>query len=225
MTADGPVTLVGGGPVAAADLDRALGLAPRLVAADGGADRLDALGRSPEAVIGDMDSISHETRARLAPARLHEVAEQDSTDFEKCLTRIAAPLVLALGFTGGRIDHELSVFSVLARHRARRCAVLGAEDAVLLAPPRLALDLAPGTRLSLFPLGEVTGRSRGLFWPIGGLRFHPLDQVGTSNRVTGPVELEFDAPRMLLILPAADLSALLTALARAPHWDPDCDAT
>ena len=47
------VTLAGGGPFGKLALKRALRLAPRLVAADGGADRLLQLGHSPEAVIGD----------------------------------------------------------------------------------------------------------------------------------------------------------------------------
>lgn len=213
------VTLVGGAPVATADLARALALAPRLVAADSGADRLLVHGHTPEAVIGDMDSIGAATRARLGPGVLYPIAEQDSTDFEKCLARITAPLVLALGFAGGRIDHQLSVFSVLARHPARRCVVIGTDDAVTLAPPRIALDLAEGTRLSLFPLGAVDGESTGLHWPIAGLDFHPLGRIGTSNRTTGPVALSFDAPRMLLILPAEALPALIDGLLAAPSWE------
>ena len=212
------VTLAGGGPFSARDLALALKRAPVPVAADSGADRLLRHGVVPQAVIGDMDSIGAVTRARLDPDRVHEIAEQDSTDFEKCLIRIAAPLVLALGFTGGRVDHQLSVFSTLARHPRRRCVVVGDDDAVTLAPPRIALDLAADTRLSLFPMGRVGGDSRGLYWPIQGIDFHPLGQIGTSNRSTGAVELTLDAPRMLLILPSDTLPALLAGLAAAPGW-------
>ena len=218
VTSAAPVTLLGGAPVSGGDLARALALAPRLVAADSGADTALAHGHPPDAVIGDMDSIGAVTRARLDPGRVHEIAEQDSTDFEKCLVRIAAPLVLALGFTGGRVDHQLSVFSTLARHPGRRCVVVGDDDAVTLAPPRIALDLAADTRLSLFPMGRVGGHSRGLHWPIQGLDFHPLGQIGTSNRSSGAVELTLDAPRVLLILPSDTLPALLAGLAAAPGW-------
>ena len=60
------VTLAGGGPFGAALLARALALAPVIVGADGGADRLLRLGAEPTAVIGDFDSISATARARLA---------------------------------------------------------------------------------------------------------------------------------------------------------------
>ena len=59
---DGPVTLAGGGALDAAALGEALALAPVLIAADGAADRLAALGRDPVAVIGDMDSLADPAR-------------------------------------------------------------------------------------------------------------------------------------------------------------------
>ena len=52
-------------------------------------------------------------RVAVPPERLHPIPEQDSTDFDKCLRHIAAPLVLGVGFLGGRVDHELAAFSTL----------------------------------------------------------------------------------------------------------------
>lgn len=212
------VTLAGGGRFSAGMLKEVLLLAPRLVAADGGADRLLALGAEPEAVIGDFDSISARARARLA-GRLHPIAEQMTTDFDKALRSIAAPFVLGLGFAGQRLDHGLAVLNALVRHPGRRCLILSASDVTFLAPREMALDLAPGTRLSLFPMGRVEGESQGLRWPLQGIGFAPDGMIGTSNAVSGPVHLRFDADRMLVILPRsalrAALAGLLTADARA----------
>ncbi|EEW25673.1 thiamine diphosphokinase [Rhodobacter ferrooxidans] len=210
------VTLLAGGPLRRRDLALALARAPRLVAADGGADRALAVGRRPEAVIGDMDSLTPQGRAALA-GRLHEVPEQESTDFDKALRSIAAPFVLALGVAGGRIDHELAVLNVLARRPDRVCLLIGPEDVVFHAPATVTLALRPGDRLSLFPLAPVTGESDGLRWPIKGLRFAPGGVIGTSNEVTdGQVRLRFDAPGMLVLLPKARLDAALEAL--VPGW-------
>ena len=60
------VTLAGGGPFGKAALARARALAPRIVAADGGADRLLRLGAEPEAVFCDVDSGPAVARARRA---------------------------------------------------------------------------------------------------------------------------------------------------------------
>lgn len=206
------VTLVGGAPVTAAALALALTHAPRLVAADGGADRLLRLGHLPEAVIGDMDSLSAPAQVRLA-GRIHRIAEQETTDFDKALRSISAPFVLGLGFAGARLDHGLAVLNGLARHPDRRCLILSGQDVAFLAPLRLELALPPGSRLSLFPLGPVSGTSEGLRWPIDGLRMAPDGMIGTSNQVVAPrVRLGFDAARMLVILPRVRLPAVLAAL-------------
>lgn len=210
------VTLAGGGRFGAGLLARARALAPRLVAADGGADRLLALGAEPEAVIGDFDSISVAARARLA-GRLFPIPEQATTDFDKALRSIAAPFVLGLGFAGQRLDHGLAVLSSLVAHPDRRCLILSGQEVIFLAPPRLRLRLKPGTRLSLYPMGPVRGTSRGLKWPIAGLDFAPDGMIGTSNEVSAPeVELAFDAAKMLVILPLAALPAALAGLGVRP---------
>ncbi|WP_412174885.1 thiamine diphosphokinase [Actibacterium sp. XHP0104] len=209
----GAVTLLGGGACRGTDLAEALSLAPCLVAADGGADRALALGHVPKAVIGDMDSISPQTRAAIAPGRLHHIPEQDSTDFDKALRNIDAPLVLGLGMLGPRADHMLAALNVLHRHSDRRCILISDSDVVFLAPPQLTLDLPRDARVSLFPMAPITGRSTGLYWPIDGIEFTPGGRVGTSNQAQGgPVTLGFDAPGMIVLLDRAGLGAAVAAL-------------
>ena len=211
-----PITLVGGANLRRTDLTVALSLAPTLVAADGGADALLAAGAVPAAVIGDMDSLGAGARAAFADV-LIEVAEQDSTDFDKALRHISAPLVLALGFSGGRLDHELAALHGLLRHPDRRCVVIGAESLTFLCPPEVSLDLGPGTVVSLFPMAPVAVCSEGLRWPTDGIAFAPDTRIGTSNAATGgPVRLGADAPAMLVILPKALLPQVVAALAAAP---------
>lgn len=206
-----PVTLIGGGLLSTADLPQALPLAPVVVAADGGADAALAHGLMPAAVWGDFDSLSQAARQAIPAQNLHHIAEQDSTDFEKCLSRIRAPLVLALGFSGARQDHFLAALTTLARRVGPPTILLAGDDAITLCPPRIALDLLPGTRLSLYPMGEATGRSTGLAWPIDGLTFAPDLRTGTSNRSTGLVTLTMQGP-MLLILPRTQLGVLADSL-------------
>lgn len=210
------VTLVGGGPVPKRDLRLALARAPVAVAADGGADRLLSAGVMPQAVIGDMDSISAGARAAVPANRLHLIAEQATTDFDKALRSVGAPLVLALGFAGGRSDHGLAALNTLVRHAGRACLILGPRDVTFAAPPgEVSLTLRPGDVLSLFPLAQVAGDSRGLHWPIAGLAFAPDGFIGTSNRVAEPqVRLRFDTAGMLVILPRARLDAAIAALSR-----------
>ena len=211
LAVPGGVTLVGGGALSAAELRSALRRAPPLVAADGGADRALALGAMPDIVMGDLDSLGPDARARIGADRIHHIPEQDSTDFTKCLRRIDAGFVLAVGFLGGRLDHGLAALTSLAAEARMPVILIGAEDIVFLAPPALDLSLAAGTRVSLWPLGPVRGQSLGLEWPIDGLDFAPGARVGTSNRALGPVSLRLDGP-MLVMLPPDCLDAALEAL-------------
>ena len=205
-----PVTLVGGAALGPGDLDLATAHAPLIVAADGGAQALLQAGLVPQAVIGDMDSITDEARAAFAHL-LYPIAEQETTDFDKALRHVTAPLVLAIGAAGGRFDHELAVMHVLVRRPERPCVVIGAETLVFLCPPELALDLPMGSVLSLFPMAAVGVVSRGLRWPTDGLVFAPDSRIGTSNEVAGPVMLCADAPAMLVILPREALKAVVRA--------------
>lgn len=211
--ADTAILLVGGGALGSGEVARVSGLYHGVVAADGGADAALAHGLIPDHVIGDLDSISEAARARAG--HLHPVAEQDSTDFEKCLTRISAPLVLGLGFLGRRVDHELAALATLARLEAPRCILVGTHDVVARVPARLALELEAGTRVSLFPMGAARGTSRGLAWPLDGLTLAPDGQIATSNAATGPVTLLMEGACLILLPPEA-LPALITGLAEAP---------
>ncbi|AML49939.1 thiamine diphosphokinase [Falsihalocynthiibacter arcticus] len=207
-----PITLLGGGEVTLDTLSEALTLAPTLVACDGGVKFALENNTQPVAVIGDMDSIDAGSRAEIGADRLFEVAEQDTTDFEKALLRCEAPLMLGVGFTGARLDHELAAFSALAKHDSKVVILIGGEDVVFRAPKTLRLDLSIGTRFSLFPMGNLRGTSEGLRWPIDGVEFAPHGRIGTSNEVSGPVILTFDAPHMLVILPREALRSVMDAL-------------
>lgn len=212
------VTLVGGGHLCAGQLKQALALAPDLVAADGGANWLHDHDRLPDAIIGDIDSLRPELRKAHA-GRIHCIPDQDSTDFDKCLTSIRAPHLLALGFSGARLDHTLASMSSLARFGSARVLLLSACDICFLAPPRVTLPMRPDERLSLFPMRRVSGRSRGLHWPIEGLDFAPDGVIGTSNHATDDmVELEFDRPGMLVLLAVDRLHQVLRAVTAAPDW-------
>ncbi len=121
------VTLVGAGALDRAMVEAAHRLAPVLIAADSGADRLAEMRLSPRAVIGDMDSIADPERWRAGPAAFVHLAEQETTDFEKCLYATEAPFYLAVGFTGRRIDRSASCWSASMRsarwrRRGQPCA-------------------------------------------------------------------------------------------------------
>ncbi|MEQ6202616.1 thiamine diphosphokinase [Sulfitobacter sp. HNIBRBA2951] len=204
-----PITLIGGGQATAADIAEVLTIAPKLVAVDGGLVTALAAGVTPQAVIGDMDSAPPEALARIPDRHQHRVSEQQTTDFDKALRSVAAPVVVGVGFCGGRLDHQLAAMHTLLAHADRPCILLTPTEAVLIAPPDLSLDMAAGDVVSLFPLVAGAGRSTGLEWPIDGLAFDPATFIGTSNRALGPVSLQIEAAGIVLIVPRRYLSPLV----------------
>lgn len=196
-------------------LAAALALAPEVVAADSGARVPLPPGTRLSAVIGDMDSLADPEAFRAAGVAVHRLAEQETTDLEKCLYSVAAPLLLGVGFLGGRVDHELAALNALVRYPAPPVVLIGEADVCFLCPPLLALDLPAGTRVSFFPLAPAVGRvSEGLFWSVEGLAMAPGGRIGTSNRALGgPVRVGFDAPVVIAILPEAFLGQVVAALA------------
>ncbi len=212
VQSSGGITLVGGGPVSRRLFQESLQIAPGVVAVDSGANRCLRLDVMPEAVIGDMDSISGAAKAWVGDARLHRIAEQETTDFAKALRSVAAPFLLAVGFMGARTDHELAAFSALVQSDAA-CIMLGARDVGFHVPQRFEITLRRGDRFSLFPLAPVFGESTGLDWPLNGLALAPLGRIATSNRVsTGPVSLGLTGPGCLGIVPRTRLGAVVAAL-------------
>ena len=207
------VTLLGAASVSDALLSESLSLSQKLIAADGGAARALGYGVMPDAVIGDFDSFEDGLRARIPAERLHDAPDQNRTDFDKALSSISAPLVLAVGFTGQRLDHELAVYNATVRSEGSPTIVIGEVDIAFHARTEVNLKLPIGTRMSLFPFADVEMGSSGLKWPTGGLQFAPAGRVGTSNEtVSEQVQLRPSGAGMLVIVPRTVLGEVINAL-------------
>ena len=214
-----PLLLVGGAPCAPGVHAAARALTGAAVCADGGADRWEAAGHGPpDAVIGDMDSLRDPPRWRalLGPRFVH-LAEQTSTDLEKCLRLTRAPLTLGVGFLGARLDHTLAALHALMRAAPRPVVLLGDEDAVALIPPDWRMAVPRGARVSLFPLDSVrVSACAGFEWPAAGLRFRPGARIGTSNRAAADqVRIVSDAPGMIALTEARLAPQMIASVLRA----------
>ena len=207
-----PVLLVGAGPATQEDFDAARAVTDAIVAVDGGFDALAAWGAMPDAVLGDMDSI-RATIPQTIP-RL-EIPEQDSTDLEKALRVIDAPLCVGIGFLDGRLDHTLAAMHALIGAENRVAVLLGAEDVVFAAPMDWRAEVPVGTRISFYPVRRVPAvGSEGLRWPIDGLRMEGGRQIGVSNEtVSGNVAARFSERGVVTILPRDCLPAVIQSFA------------
>ena len=106
----------------------------------------------------------------------------------------------------------------VSEHCWQPVVVLTEKDVVFHCPKSIVLGLGVGTRVSLFPMKTVMGRSTGLQWPIDGLEFAPDGQIGTSNRASAAsVTLEMDGTGMLCVVPRAFIQQVVSALLALPE--------
>ncbi|RZO28534.1 MAG: thiamine diphosphokinase [SAR116 cluster bacterium] len=206
-----PVVLVGAAPVPLDEMFATLPDSWPVIAADGGAQTVMAAGRRPDLVVGDMDS-----RIDLPPEirQLH-LTGQDDTDFEKCLKRITAPLIVGFGFLDARLDHTLAAIHALAAvPHDRPIMLVGTTDMLLRLRGDIAFPAIAGERVSIWPLGpQRFHRSSGLRWSLDGLEMAPGQMVGTSNVATGDVEIIADGGAgYAVIRPAAAAASLLPVI-------------
>ncbi len=211
---DGPMAIVGGGAVDPALLRELADRGVALVGADGGADAIGDAGLMPAAIIGDLDSLADRTVWEERTSVIH-IAEQITTDFQKALYSTSAPVTLALGMTGKRLDHTLAALSAVLQYAPTRRLLLVDEVDVALAVVG-AIRFGAGTRerVSIHPLLPIRfSRSTGLFYPMDGLLLEPGGLIGTSNEGTGgPVEVvPYDDTPWLLILGKERLWDLMAA--------------
>ncbi len=158
--------VVAGGSTDPSDADL-LSTADLVIAADGGAAWLAAVGHVPDRLVGDLDSAPAEIVAELeaagVPVERHPT-EKDASDLELAIdvaVAAGATEVTILGALGGmRLDHELAAVLLLAdpawdgRGVTLRIVRGGTAVRALLGPGVMRLDGPPGSIVTLLPLGD-----------------------------------------------------------------------
>ena len=178
--------------------------ADRLIACDGAWRKALDLGRTPDAVVGDGDSLGEDGREALAQRGIPFIGEEEQETNDLCkafrhavATGAEGDAVVILGATGRREDHALgNIFHLLDfaaapreggsdRLPARVSMVtdFGTFEPVL--PPGGTWTASAGRSVSVFaPVPGTRMTSEGLEWPLEGVALDALWR-GTLNRATG----------------------------------------
>jgi thiamine pyrophosphokinase len=165
-----------------------------LIGADGGTRHILALGLTPQAVVGDLDSLDANTVAaleRMAVEIDRFPVAKDQTDLELAIERgIAAGAgeILLLGALGGRLDQTLANLLILAQRLwpvPLRLAEGDEVAQVLRGGERIVLEVPVGSTVSAIPLSPlVTGITyTGLEYPLQDATLALGSTRGVSNVV------------------------------------------
>ena len=163
------------------------------IAADRGLEAFVHGGIVPDAVLGDMDSISESVLACFEAAGgqakiLPRI--KDDTDgvaaLDLALERGATEIVF-LGALGGRLDHALGNCMLLVRaaNRGADACLVSERETVMLARGARAIRGKIGDTISILPLGSAHIRElSGLFYPLHDFVMTSDYPIGISNVFT-----------------------------------------
>jgi thiamine pyrophosphokinase len=158
-----------------------------LLAADGGANHLARLGLKPTAVVGDLDSVSPETRAWLGEECMVDRPDQDRTDLDKALEYAFDELgirnLTVLAALGGRTDHDLGNLGLLARlAMGERLIFEAADQTVLAVDYEISLAAIPGESWSFWTFDPtVRVAVEGVRWPLENATIDAGNRPSISN--------------------------------------------
>ncbi len=175
--------------------EAALKGAQRVLCADGGANRALKAGIEPDFVIGDFDSLTPESRARIAPEKLIHRPSQYAPDIEKTLqfaVERGVKHAVVLGATRGRFDHEICNLNIMEKFSDRMTVeFLDDSGAGRFVRGRWRFDAPVGQQVSIFAFRRVEGLStRNLKYPLQDATMEWAVNDGLSNEVVAtPVEV------------------------------------
>jgi thiamine pyrophosphokinase len=178
--------------------------AARIICCDGSVRNLVKAGFNPEAIVGDMDSLS-DLLALKYRDRLYEYPEQETNDLTKavnwCIERGYNDLVI-VGATGQREDHTIGNISLLADY-VQRVKVIMVTDTGLFLPLLKGSEINsfPGQQVSVFSIDPDTEiSSSGLRYPLRKKKLWSW-WMATLNEATGDsFFLDFDSGRIIVYL-------------------------
>ncbi len=193
--------------------ERVLAAADLVIAADGGAGWLDDLGREPDVLVGDLDSVDPALVDRLAAGGTTVVRhprEKDASDtelaIEEALRRGATEIVVVGALGGPRLDHELANLLLLADPALASDAIRIERGAtrvrVLRGPGALAMTAGIGATVTLLPIGgdAVGVTTRGLRYPLEEETLRMGRSRGLSNEISGQgARVQLDAGSLLVV--------------------------
>jgi len=185
-----------------------------VIAADGGATWLASLGRAPDRIVGDLDSVDSATVERFEaegrPVERHP-RDKDASDTElavEAARRAGATSIVLLGGLGGeRLDHEIANLLLLAEPAFAELDVRAVRGptiarAVHAGRGACAIGAAAGDVVSLLPLGgDAVGVStEGLHWPLERGTLALGSSRGLSNVVDQvPASVSLESGVLLVI--------------------------
>ncbi len=179
-----------------------------IIAADGGTRHALALGRMPNILIGDLDSVTDEERGKMKESNVEVFqfpADKNETDLELAIQHaltLNPQEVIIIGALGGRLDQTLGNIALIIDHSSFIISLDDGLEEVFFCSEHSQINGNSGDIISLLPWqGEVTDIiTTGLKWPLQNETLYPNKTRGISNEMTGNIATVQIKSGLLLIV-------------------------
>jgi thiamine pyrophosphokinase len=159
-----------------------------VICADGGANTALKFGITPDAIVGDLDSIHAEALVKFRKVPTFEDRDDETTDLEKAISwaiKSRYVHVIVVGASGRRLDHTIGNMGVLAKFYPD-AIVRFVDDIGELSyvGNELTFEANKGDVVSLIPLSRCEGIvTQGLKYALEGETLELGVREGTHNVV------------------------------------------
>ncbi len=158
-----------------------------VICADGGFRHAERLGRKPDVILGDFDSLR---QGKPCADALVYPTEKDDTDMGLALKYALShgmKEICMLGGLNGRLDHTVANLHLMqyALNRGANAYLMDENMFVTLFQKEYTLEKSRYRYVSLFPFGgSLTGVTyEGLKYPLYNAQFKTEDSYGVSNEM------------------------------------------
>jgi len=187
-----------------------------LIAADGACKKLYKLNLTPTYVVGDADSYNKKLNKKIINIK---ISNQDSTDFEKCISFAKKNNLLpslVLGMNGGEIDHILGNAQVMLKYCNNFSLYFldsykinkktGIKLGIPLNKEKLKIKIKTKSVISIIFFQNTTITTKGLKWELKNKMLHMDDILALRNiNISKNVEIEIKKGKALLIFDISDV--------------------
>lgn len=177
--------------------------AKRIVCCDGSTQSLVLAGLKPDAIVGDLDSLSDDL-VKLFADRIFPDKNQDTNDLTKAVSWCSGKGyndIVIIGATGKREDHTIGNISLLAEY-VREMNVIMVTDTGILLPflKSSTISSFQGQQVSIFSIDpETKVTSVGLRYPLSGTKIKNWWFATLNESLGDKFSLEFDG-RLIIYL-------------------------
>lgn len=190
----------------------------KVVATDGSAIKLKAMGIEPHVIIGDLDSLQKHTQSKnlnelirhFPNSEIIQNSNQDTTDFDKSMDyflKIKTNMVEIIGLFGGDIDHTFYNLFRFAEY-ARKIPLRFYNDQQIgwLIESSAKFKAPMGAKVSLLPIESSKLSTKGLKWDLSDSILSPTAAISARNEVEADcVHIQIKSGRILCVVQLKDM--------------------